>query len=253
MNAAEQAHQSVIDVLVAQTAGHCATFGELLGRLPGVYPADAASALARLAAGRLVDPAAAARLTPAVLSPAANGEGDEDGILPPPHPLDFDWRFDLPTARRLRFRCVQLSRPGDTIALLGTPTLIRAAGPGAQRRRWVLLEASPATTAALKPIAPDDVLRCDLTRDELPRLDARVLVADPPWYPAYARAFLWAAAQLSSPGPSSCSPSRRPPPGPAYLPNGPRCWPSPTRPAWSPCVSTPASLPTPARLSNAGH
>jgi hypothetical protein len=96
-------------------------------------------------------------------------------------------------------RCIRATRPGDTIALLGTPTLLAAAA-GHHERYWLLLEASEATAAALVSKGSARVVRCDLAVDELPLLHARAVVADPPWYPADTRVFLWAAARLSVPG-----------------------------------------------------
>jgi hypothetical protein len=198
---AVQAHRLVIDVLVADAAARCASFGDLLCHLPGVPPDEAASALGRLAALHVIDPAAAARLAPATQQTRPGGEDDgENSVLPVPHPLDYDWRFSAGTAKWLRSQCVQSSRPGDTVALLGVPTVMSAAALMPQGRRWVLLEASPVTTGALSQLAPGEVVRCDLSRDELPSLDAQVVVADPPWYPEHTRVFVWAAAQLTRPG-----------------------------------------------------
>lgn len=198
---AAQAHRLVIDVLVADAAARSASFGDLISRLPGVPPDETVLALRRLAAAHLIDSGAAARLAPCV-QPArtASENAEADGMLPPPHPLDYDWRFSASTARRLTAQCVQLSRPGDTIVLLGTPTVMGAAARAPQDRRWVLLEASPATTDALSQLTPGGVLRCDLSRDELPSLAAQVVVADPPWYAEHTRVFAWAAAQLTRSG-----------------------------------------------------
>jgi hypothetical protein len=197
---AVQAHRLVIDVLVADAAARYASFGDLLCHLPGVPPDEAASALGRLAALRVIDPEAAARLAPPTQSARTSGDDDvEDSVLPVPHPLDYDWRFSAGTAKWLRSQCVQSSRPGDTVALLGVPTVMSAALMP-QGRRWILLEASLATTGALSQLAPGEVVCCDLSRDELPTLDAQVVVADPPWYPEHTRVFVWAAAQLTRPG-----------------------------------------------------
>jgi hypothetical protein len=194
-------HRSVVDVLVATAAPRCATFGELLCCLPGVPPDEAASAVGRLSDAGLVDPASAARLAPAAQPPGVSDDGDgADRVLPPPHPLDYDWRFTLPTAERLRDCCVRLTEPGDTIALLGTPTVLRGTAQAPHGRRWVLLEASRASVDALSRVVPGAVLCCDLSRDELPCLSAQAVLADPPWYPEHARAFLWAASRLSQAG-----------------------------------------------------
>jgi hypothetical protein len=110
MDMATEVHRSVIEVLIAQAAGQCATFADLLASLPG------------------------------------------------------------------------------------TPTVLKAAVARPDGRRWTLLEANPAVSTALNKTAPRAVLRCDLARDILPRLQAQVVAADPPWYPAHTRVFLWATS-----------------------------------------------------------
>ncbi|HET9896710.1 MAG TPA: hypothetical protein VFQ44_17405 [Streptosporangiaceae bacterium] len=198
MDMATKVHRSVIEMLIAQAAGQCATFADLLASLPGVGPDDAAFALDYLAARHLIDPAAADRLNPRAQTRRDSGVlAAEDDGLPCPHPLDYDWRFTPDAAEWMRTQCVQASDPGDMIALLGTPTVLKAATARPEGRRWALLEANPAVSAALTRAAPRAVLRCDLARDNPPRLQARVVAADPPWYPAHTRVFLWAAAQVS--------------------------------------------------------
>lgn len=190
---ATQIHEHVLDVLIAGTAARCDNFADLLARLPGVGPDESAATLRRLAAASLIDPAAAGRLIPvaepvaAPIPATATPPGElragasEASVLPVPHPLDYDWRFTRPAVGSLLTRCLQLTGPGATIVLLGTPTLTEAAAMAPEGRRWLLLEASPATVAALDRLTPGRVLRCDLSRDDLPYLDARVVVADPPW------------------------------------------------------------------------
>lgn len=48
---------------------------------------------------------------------------DLDDILPLPHPLDYEWRFDPPTRLMLAQRCRKLAGAHGPTALLGTPTL----------------------------------------------------------------------------------------------------------------------------------
>ncbi|GEM_PF-892542 len=198
----EEVHRGVLEVLVASAAPACQSFAELLERVPGAYPPDVAGALQRLTALRLIDDATCTRLTrDRGHWTAAAGTGEAwELVLPEPHPLDYDWRWERRTVSQLLDRCLRLSRRDDMIALLGTPTLLHAAATSAMPRRWVLLESSLATTAALAGIAPGDVICCDLARDHLPPLDAKVVVADPPWYPEHSRAFVWAAAQFTRPG-----------------------------------------------------
>ena len=51
---------------------------------------------------------------------------DLDEIMPLPHPLDYEWRFDPRTRIMLSQRCEQLAGTDGPIALLGTPTLAPA-------------------------------------------------------------------------------------------------------------------------------
>jgi hypothetical protein len=190
-------HADAMAVMIAGAAPRCRSLAALLRRVPGAYPGDVLATVDRLAANWLLDPATSRRLR----TPASPAEENQEGsaLLPDPHPLDYDWRWDPRTVRMLLARCIRATRPGDTIALLGTPTLLEAAA-GHHERHWLLLEASEATAAALASTDPARIVRCDLAVDELPLLHAQAVVADPPWYPADTRVFLWAAARLSVPG-----------------------------------------------------
>jgi hypothetical protein len=191
-------YSGILRVLVAHAAPGCETFADLLQRVPGAYPGAVQATLDQLAARCLIDTETRQRLA----HTAAGGTDDEPGsaVLPAPHPLDYDWRWTSSTVRELTARCVSLTRPGDTIVLLGTPTLFAATAASPRDRAWILLEASPATTSALLAISAGNVIRCDLACDPLPPIRASAAVADPPWYPDSSRTFLWASAQLTAPG-----------------------------------------------------
>jgi hypothetical protein len=61
----------------------------------------------------------------------------------------------------------------------------------------VLFEKDIAVTKYLSRLAPKgSVINCDLTEDELPRISAKTLVCDSPWYKEYIKSFLWSASQL---------------------------------------------------------
>lgn len=145
----EEVHRGVLDVLMASAAPGCRSFAELLEHVPGAYPPDVAAALTRLTrltALRLVDAATHARLTRnrGQVSAATAAREAWELVLPEPHPLDYDWRWDQRTAGRLLAHCLRASSRDDTVALLGTPTLMHAAATPARHWRWVLLESSAA-------------------------------------------------------------------------------------------------------------
>lgn len=195
---AEVIHAGTLAVMIASTAPGCRSLAELLERVPGAYPGEILAIADQLADDWLLDPGTRQRLHSRAV-PHGGDMADTGVPLPAPHPLDYDWRWSARTVRELLARCLRLTRPADTIALLGTPTLLAATADRYHQRHWVLLEAS-STAAALAAACPGQVLRCDLASDELPELGAQVVVADPPWYPADTRSFLWAAARITRPG-----------------------------------------------------
>lgn len=127
-----------------------------------------------------------------------------DEILPLPHPLDYEWRFDPSTRGMLADRCEQLAGPNGPIALLGTPTLTTElrSHPG----DVLLLDANASVLVALsqaRRLEPIQWAVTDLETFEPPqawRHRAAVVVCDPPWYPEAHATFLCAAAQLVRPG-----------------------------------------------------
>jgi hypothetical protein len=121
--------------------------------------------------------------------------------FPVPHPLDFDWRFSEASVRHLLDYVKNLSQPNEQVVLLGTPTILRAALEAHMERDFVLLEANDAILQSFSSSAPGvRLLRCDLSLDRLPSLSAQLVLADPPWYEDYERAFLWAASYLCGKG-----------------------------------------------------
>jgi hypothetical protein len=64
-------------------------------------------------------------------------------------------------------------------------------------RDLFLVDATGATVSRLAHIAaPGRLFLRDLLREEMPELDASLVIADPPWYEEHMRAFLWAARKV---------------------------------------------------------
>ena len=118
--------------------------------------------------------------------------------LPPPHPLDFDWRYSPQTIEKLVDRAIAATQPGETVALLGTPSLHVAQLAKEHGRRFVLIDANPLTVERVKTLdAHRTVYKRDLFVDPVPALDAAAVIADPPWYDEYIEAFLWTASEVA--------------------------------------------------------
>jgi hypothetical protein len=171
-----------------------ATFDDLLAQLPGVYPSVALESARRIA-GR--DPSLSRILT-RILQHAGNHKNHDHVThqldLPMPHPLDYDWRFSDQTVTQLLAECENMAKTGQTVALLGVPTVLRAAHERGFDREVVLLDASGTTVDLLATCGR--ALKCDLLVDRLPQVVASTVVGDPPWYPDEMSAFLWSAAKI---------------------------------------------------------
>jgi hypothetical protein len=124
------------------------SFPELLARLPGVYPVVALDALYRMhrngqvSAGLLHMLERQARsyghAPPLVLDP-----------LPPPHPLDFEWRFTKRTAIKLLSLAETLANPDERVVLLGTPTIAAMAASSPIDRATVFIGEDNVITRAV--------------------------------------------------------------------------------------------------------
>jgi hypothetical protein len=129
---------------------------------------------------------------------------DLDELLPLPHPLDYEWRFDPHTRLILAERTRHLAGADGPIALLGAPTLAPAL---CQHIGDVLLLDANArlltTLASARKVGAIQLACADLGTFTAPREwqhRAAVVVCDPPWYPEGFATFLYAAAQLVRPG-----------------------------------------------------
>jgi hypothetical protein len=188
--------------LVEALAGGSKHFDELVTSLPGVYPGVVLDALRHVvshgsAPGWLVEDA-----RKDVEPNHADGSyAPRQSQLPIPHPLDYDWRFGNRAIDYLLAEALRYTSAGDGIVLIGAPSLFVAAIERSYPREIRLLDANPSVTDRLAREASDgQVVRCDVLYDALPRLSAKVVVIDPPWYEDHFRSFLWAAVELCQMG-----------------------------------------------------
>jgi hypothetical protein len=175
---------------------------ELVTTLPGVYPTEVRAAIVRLMARGVMSSSMLERATPQLA--VREQQPSARSLLPTPHPLDYDWRFTDRTVGTLLEEAERRGAVGGVIALLGAPRVFEVVA-NTLDQECVLLDANAAVVANLSDARRRNhegqvAIVCDLARSPLPRLDARVVIADPPWYPRYLRVFLWAAAALCAVG-----------------------------------------------------
>lgn len=181
----------------AAIEGGATSWREILHQAQGADPPVVFAALAALHQEGDLDEAlwAALRESAAAAPDAAPAtEG------PVPHPLDYVWRFDDATIEMLLARVDSASAPGETVAYLGTPMLHAAALRAADGRNHVLLDHDPRVVAEANVTQAGSAACVDLLGNGVPNLDARMAVADPPWYPDDCSVFVNAAARLLADG-----------------------------------------------------
>jgi hypothetical protein len=193
-------------------AGRVAAAARMVGLAAGEAPTD--EQLAHLAwhvaviepseLRHLNLPEPPGRAQPACLTTHRQVPDPLDEVLPLPHPLDYEWRYDPITRMMLADRCSQLSGIHGPIALLGTPTL--AAELYGHSGDVLLLDANAALLvrlAAARRLGAIQWAVADLATFSPPQAwlhRAAVVICDPPWYPEGFATFLCAAAQLVRPG-----------------------------------------------------
>jgi hypothetical protein len=172
-----------------------ATFAEVVDGLAGADPLVIRDVLDTLAGDVVVGSQAQALAHEARARQAER----RPPALPIVHPLDYHWRFDKATIKRLVAAAASASEPGDVVVLLGTPSVYLAALEQSLDRRLVLFDWDARIVAVCAAGSRGRAEVLDLERDQMPALDAACVVADPPWYPEAITSFANAAAVAMAP------------------------------------------------------
>lgn len=200
----EQQYEDLIDRLIlTKIANSITEFDQLLISLPGVYPSILLNALRRLALSTRIDE----RIYEAALTHTQDKPNPSQGSdfierhqikFPIQHPLDYEWRFNELASRRLLDEAVSVVKPGELIAMLGTPSVLRTAIEHRYFCPSILLDANPLLVHSFAESAPEaNVIRYNISKDPLPKFEASAVILDPPWYKEHIKLFLWAACGLS--------------------------------------------------------
>lgn len=175
-------------------------FDQLFKDLPGIWPPEVYCSLERLAQKGHISEQFFLDVVKVLREPSKYFQRPLNShriLLPAPHPLDFDWRFTDATANKLLFECLQLAESEHRVAMIGSPSVFRAAIEQDYPRPLALLDANPSMVACLANASSRAlVIRCDVTKESLPTFKASTIVADPPWYEEHTLSFIWAACGI---------------------------------------------------------
>lgn len=194
----QEFEQSVEQWIFDAVKNGATTFEQLIKLLPSVDPITAFKALQKLQPSLPIPRSTSCTLINSALRRQPKPtHARHQKSLPPPHPLDYDWRFTDSTVEHLLQKCAEVTPSHGTLVLLGTPSLLQIGTEPSYQRNTVLLEANTIMTSCLSnTVLGSQIVECDLLRDALPNLSAKAVVMDPPWYPEYIQAFLWDACQF---------------------------------------------------------
>lgn len=181
--------------VVSAVNNGAANFASLIVHLKSIYPSVVLESLQRLSNSSRLSSETVTRFqdqaTRRMDSPRCT---ESFRVLPVPHPLDYDWRFSPDGVEYLLEKHPNRS---ELLVCLGAPSIFSAAIHRTPDVRCVLLDGNAQLISTLKPISPlGSTIHCDLLQDPIPPLQARTVIADPPWYPEYVRAFLWCGRSL---------------------------------------------------------
>jgi len=168
-------------------------FARLLDALPGVYPTEVLASVRRLVDAGEIDGSIQGRL---LLESRQGTEGirDHSRLLPPPHPLDFEWRFTDEASRALLETSAALGRPSGPCLLLGTPGVALEAIVRRDTRPLHFVGEDNAVTATLGRLAKGSSVSVATCEQTLPVAAFDSVIVDPPWYIDFIRPMLAAAA-----------------------------------------------------------
>lgn len=120
------------------------------------------------------------------------------GLLPTPHLLDAAWWFDDNTVAL--FHHMIESVPSGVVACLGAPNVFVRAASSEVQGKVILIDGDPAVARSLYQAGYTNVVTADLMREVPQRMNAKLIIADPPWYEAEMKAFLAVAQAIAETG-----------------------------------------------------
>lgn len=188
-----------IDKIVLDMIKKHTDFYYLMKKGNGIHPIDIKMALGRLHKSKKISSTVYRKVMK-----SAKDKGkvvlENDNLLPVPHLLDYDWRFDNQGIGRM-FSLINKNCQGDNkvIAFVGTPSLFKICFSKRDiKNRYILIDKN--TDKHIQYI-----MRCsqnfsyskyDIMSSQTVDIQADIVIMDPPWYLDYNKLFFQFANSL---------------------------------------------------------
>jgi hypothetical protein len=190
-NSAQSEYESGVAASIADQCRHVGSFAELIGSLPGIYPSEVLTCLRQLGQATALREGFLEAIEKEVSAMPSFVPHDAKKIVLE-HPLDFEWRFTKKGISNIFEELRLLSFPrGAGVLCLGCPS-IYLASKNLSDLRFHLWDKNGTILGQLEESTA--IASLDLREDPVPEVEAAAAILDPPWYPAFYRLFVWAAA-----------------------------------------------------------
>lgn len=188
-----------IDKIVLDIVKKHPDFYFLMKKRNGIHPIDIKMALGRLHKSKKISAAIYRKVMK-----SAKDKGkvvlENDNLLPVPHLLDYDWRFDNQGIERM---CSLINknckRDNRVIAFVGTPSLFKMCfSKGDIKNRYILIDknADKHIHYITRCSQNFSYFKCDIMNSQTMDIQADLVIMDPPWYLNYNKLFFQFANSL---------------------------------------------------------
>lgn len=188
-----------IDKIVLDIVKKHPDFYFLMKKRNGIHPIDIKMALGRLHKSKKISAAIYRKVMK-----SAKDKGkvvlENDNLLPVPHLLDYDWRFDNQGIERM-FSLINKNckRDNRVIAFVGTPSLFKMCfSKGDIKNRYILIDknADKHIHYITRCSQNFSYFKCDIMNSQTMDIQADIVIMDPPWYLNYNKLFFQFANSL---------------------------------------------------------
>lgn len=190
---------SEIDKIVLEIVKKHPDFYFLMKKRNEIHPLDIMMALGRLHRSRKISSTMYRKVMK-----SAKDKGkvvlENDNLLPVPHLLDYDWRFDNQGIERM---CSLINknckRDNRVIAFVGTPSLFKMCfSKGDIKNRYILIDknADKHIHYITRCSQNFSYFKCDIMNSQTMDIQADLVIMDPPWYLNYNKLFFQFANSL---------------------------------------------------------